>query len=89
MDVAGDDGQDEHEAVEEEVFVGARDQQDGQGREEDVQAGDDQAFEEWDSHLLRDRRICLMSLRLGLESSLDVGVTWARDARSFVVRSRA
>lgn len=45
VDVGWYHGQEEHDTVEDEVFVGPSDEEDGQRRKEDVEGGDDQTFE--------------------------------------------
>lgn len=45
MDVGGDDGEQEQETVEDEVFVGTAQERDCQWWEEDVEERDDDAFE--------------------------------------------
>ena len=45
MDVRGDDGEEEEEAVDDDVFVQAREEHDRDGREEDVEDANNHAFE--------------------------------------------
>lgn len=65
MHVRRYDGQEEHEAVEEEVFVRPADEQDCQGREENVETGDNETLEERDPHL--DGWLLGLPIRLGSE----------------------
>lgn len=51
VDVGGDDGQDEHHAVEYEVLVRPCDHDDCERWEDDVEDGYHHPLEEWDPHL--------------------------------------
>jgi len=53
VDVGGDYGQEEHDAIEDEIFIGAGKEHHGQRWEEYVAKGDDEAFEEGNPHLDR------------------------------------
>ncbi|KAK7897554.1 hypothetical protein LTR67_004181 [Exophiala xenobiotica] len=51
VDVGGDYGQEEHNAIEDEIFIGAGKEHHGQRWEEYIAKGDDEAFEQRDPHL--------------------------------------
>ncbi|KAK5449323.1 HOG (high osmolarity glycerol) pathway protein [Exophiala xenobiotica] len=51
VDVGGDYGQEEHNAIEDEIFIGAGKEHHSQRWEEYVAKGDDKAFEQRDPHL--------------------------------------
>ena len=53
VDVRGNYGQEEHNAIKDEIFIGAGKEHHGQRWEEYVAKGDDEAFEEGNPHLDR------------------------------------